>query len=314
MNTMSVEVEGVATELDGLTFLWLEITGKCNLTCVHCYANSGPSLDMYGDMTFHDWVRTIEEAAEMGCRRLQFIGGEPTIHPRLCELVDHAKQSGFDFIEIYTNATRLDSQMIGCFQRNKVHVATSFYSDDPVTHDRITQRKGSWQHTVGGIQRALAADLPVRVGLIEMEENAGQMDRATDFLKGMGVRNCGVDRRRGVGRGSVVNLTVDGEHFDELCGQCWRGKVCVTASAQCFPCVFSRATPLGDVRGGLVGIVTGERLVSFRSEYLRHTNSGHIGADNSCGPGLCGPNTCPPYTGCNPSGDNRACQPDCRPL
>ena len=24
-----------------LRFLWLEITAKCNLSCVHCYAESG---------------------------------------------------------------------------------------------------------------------------------------------------------------------------------------------------------------------------------------------------------------------------------
>jgi MoaA/NifB/PqqE/SkfB family radical SAM enzyme len=25
-----------------LSFVWLEITGKCQLECAHCYADSGP--------------------------------------------------------------------------------------------------------------------------------------------------------------------------------------------------------------------------------------------------------------------------------
>src|SRR5208283_2388709 len=29
--------------LRGLDFLWLELTSRCNLQCVHCYAESGPS-------------------------------------------------------------------------------------------------------------------------------------------------------------------------------------------------------------------------------------------------------------------------------
>ena len=28
--------------LDGLRFLWLELTNRCNLTRAHCYAESGP--------------------------------------------------------------------------------------------------------------------------------------------------------------------------------------------------------------------------------------------------------------------------------
>jgi MoaA/NifB/PqqE/SkfB family radical SAM enzyme len=73
-----------------LSFLWLEITAKCNLLCTHCYADSGPRGDLHGNMTYSDWTRVIDEAAELGCPSVQFIGGEPTIHPRLADLVDHA--------------------------------------------------------------------------------------------------------------------------------------------------------------------------------------------------------------------------------
>ena len=77
-----------------LRFLWLEITGKCNLLCTHCYADSGPEADLYGNMAFEDWTRAISEAAELGCRQIQFIGGEPTMHPRLDDMVDHANHRG----------------------------------------------------------------------------------------------------------------------------------------------------------------------------------------------------------------------------
>ncbi|HEX2341721.1 MAG TPA: radical SAM protein, partial [Vicinamibacterales bacterium] len=69
--------------LEGLSFLWLEITQRCNLACVHCYADSSPHLPLTERMTFSDWCRVMDEARTMGCRRLQFIGGEPTIHPDL---------------------------------------------------------------------------------------------------------------------------------------------------------------------------------------------------------------------------------------
>jgi len=37
----TVENRQATSVMNDLSFLWLEITGKCNLTCSHCYADSG---------------------------------------------------------------------------------------------------------------------------------------------------------------------------------------------------------------------------------------------------------------------------------
>jgi MoaA/NifB/PqqE/SkfB family radical SAM enzyme len=204
--------------MNDLRFLWLEITAKCNLFCSHCYAESGPQGELYGDMTYGAWTRVIDEAAGLGCRGVQFIGGEPTMHPRLDDLVDHANHRGFAFIEVFTNATRLGKELLGCFQRGGVHVATSFYSDDPAVHEHVTQGKGSWERTVRGIESVLAAGLPLRVGVIETERNRGHGPRAVEFLKALGVREVRMDRERGVGRGTLILLGGRGERYEELCG------------------------------------------------------------------------------------------------
>jgi MoaA/NifB/PqqE/SkfB family radical SAM enzyme len=53
--TTAENVEGVSV-INDLRFLWLEITGKCNLFCTHCYAESGPQAELYGNMTYCDWT------------------------------------------------------------------------------------------------------------------------------------------------------------------------------------------------------------------------------------------------------------------
>jgi MoaA/NifB/PqqE/SkfB family radical SAM enzyme len=79
----------MGTNVTPLRFAWLEITGKCQLSCAHCYAESGPT-GTHGAMSGADWHRVIDQAADLGVRMVQFIGGEPTLHPDLPELVDHA--------------------------------------------------------------------------------------------------------------------------------------------------------------------------------------------------------------------------------
>jgi sulfatase maturation enzyme AslB (radical SAM superfamily) len=56
------------------SFLELEIAGFCQLKCVHCYAESGPDGGR-GTMTTGDWERVIDQAAAIGVKMVQFIGG-----------------------------------------------------------------------------------------------------------------------------------------------------------------------------------------------------------------------------------------------
>jgi MoaA/NifB/PqqE/SkfB family radical SAM enzyme len=319
-----------------LSFLWLEITAKCNLSCTHCYAESGPLADLYGTMTYGDWTRVLDEAADLGCRSVQFIGGEPTMHPQLDDLVDHANHRGFEFIEVYTNATRLGRKLLGCFQRNGVRIATSFYSDDPAVHEHITQGKGSWARTVRGIESVLAAGLSIRVGVIETERNQGHGPRAIEFLNTLGVQNARIDRERGVGRGKLHYQGGDGERYEELCGQCWKGKLCVTSSGEVFPCVFARATGLGHVKLGLAGILLTQKLAVFRHKVRAMQESRPTCHPSDHGPGRsalglpevvrlgmlsCTPECtpagrCNPDVNCNPAACNPAapCNPDaCNP-
>lgn len=67
------------------SFLWLEITGRCQLECQHCYAESGPS-GTHGAMSTVDWLRVLDQAAALGVQTVQFIGGEPTLRPDLPRL------------------------------------------------------------------------------------------------------------------------------------------------------------------------------------------------------------------------------------
>ena len=46
---ISAEITHDPSVMHDLSFLWLEITGNCNLSCSHCYAESGPEVDLYGD-------------------------------------------------------------------------------------------------------------------------------------------------------------------------------------------------------------------------------------------------------------------------
>jgi MoaA/NifB/PqqE/SkfB family radical SAM enzyme len=251
--------------LDGLDFLWLEITRRCNLTCAHCYVSSSPHLPLTERMVFADWCRVMGEARALGCRRLQFIGGEPTIHPDLVRLLEHATRVGFRRCEIFTNATLLRDDLVDTLKRLGVLVHFSFYSFDPEVHERITGQMGSFERTVEGIRRLVRRRIRVGAGIIIVPQNADHWKQTKKFLRRLGVASIGFDRVRGVGRGE--QFVPGARPADEFCGRCWSGKLCIDANGDAHPCVFSRCVSVGNVLDEPVStIVAGARLQAFRRQ------------------------------------------------
>lgn len=152
-----------------LSFLWLELTSRCNLRCVHCYAESGPTLGLQDVLTVNHYESLLDQAAGLGCRRVQFIGGEPTLYPALPRLIAHARSRDYEFIEVFTNATHISDALLDCFTNHGVAIANSFYSDNPAIHDAITKRRGSHASTLRNLKRLLAAGLTVRAGIVSTD-------------------------------------------------------------------------------------------------------------------------------------------------
>lgn len=127
---MTVEMTDTTTidQDTRVSFLWLKITGKCQLACEHCYADSGPA-GSHGSMTGADWMRVIDEAAELDVDMVQFIGGEPTLHPEFDAFVRHALSRGLK-VEVYTNLVRVTPEQWALFELPGVRLATSYYSDE----------------------------------------------------------------------------------------------------------------------------------------------------------------------------------------
>lgn len=301
---------------EGLDFLWLELTEKCNLQCVHCYAESGPERPIHGKINLDDWLRLLHEAFSLGCRQVQFIGGEPTIYPRLPDLIEAAHSLGYELIEVFTNGTHFTSKLKKTFKACQVSVAFSVYSCSGKVHDAVTLGPGSLTKTLESIRWTLESGLPIRAGIIDVGINSDTVEDTRNFLTELGIPVVGVDRLRGVGKGAVSSNAAESQ-MDELCGECWKRKLCVTPSGDAFPCVFSRFCPVGNVTEGLANVLKADKLLAFRSKMMSMTYSQEALCypERSCSPATrCTPEYCNPrYDVCNPKCSPHTCGPNCSP-
>jgi MoaA/NifB/PqqE/SkfB family radical SAM enzyme len=239
-------------------------------------------------MTLNDWYRVADETAAMGTRRVQFIGGEPTLHPDLCALVLYSLSRGLD-VEVYTNLVRVTEAQWRCFSQPGVRLATSYYSSDPREHNQITGRR-SHDRTLRNIHEALGRGISLRVGVVAID--AGQdVDGAVGELMAAGVAHVGVDHLRAVGRGGCDGLP----NVDALCGGCASATLAVAADGDVWPCIMSRWLTLGNVRTQALPEIhhTAEPTRAWlANEFSRRPAGASCGPSdggNPCGPQLCKP-------------------------
>ena len=72
----------------------LFVTQRCNLRCVYC---SSP-LRRMRELATAQWLAIVDELADLGCRRLTFLGGEPLVRADLGELIAHARSRGLGVV------------------------------------------------------------------------------------------------------------------------------------------------------------------------------------------------------------------------
>lgn len=292
-----------------LQFVWFEIVSDdCNESCIHCYAECMPptyrktmgilteeageasnSQEINKKISFKRWKQLIDESYTLGCKKCQFIGGEPMLYrgdnnETVLDLAEHAKATGFEFIEIFTNATLLTPEKIQRIKRLGLNVAVSLYSNNESIHDSITKTPGSFRKTTEALRLLKEANIPVRVETVIMHSNEETIKETQKFVEELGFSHKQPDILRPKGRGdnplimptkeSVVKyslmllpsftITKDTLSRNISGHPCLMGKITITDDGSVLPCIFSRNLTVGNVQETkLSEIVSGQKLESI---------------------------------------------------
>lgn len=166
--------------------LVLEITHRCNLRCIHCYANSSP--ESLAEMRYEHAVKILDEFSKVGTIVVEITGGEPTVHRDFIRILRYALER-FQLVTVLTNGTNLSEQVIDICKkyRDKVVFSVTLYSYREEIHDAITNVKGSWKRTVENIKKLVAEGIRVRGSIVYMHLNQYDILKTIEFLKDLGV-------------------------------------------------------------------------------------------------------------------------------
>jgi MoaA/NifB/PqqE/SkfB family radical SAM enzyme len=184
-------------------------------------------------MTIGDWRTVITDAAELGISGVQFIGGEPTLHPNFAMLLEDAVDAGLR-VEVFTNLVHVDRRRWTLYSHPSVSLATSYYSDLAAEHETVTGQRGSHGRSRANIAEAVHRNIPIRVGIIGILDRQRVQEARADLIA-LGVERIRIDRQREVGRASS---SANRPSVTELCGRC--GRAAISPYGDVVPCVLSR--------------------------------------------------------------------------
>jgi radical SAM protein with 4Fe4S-binding SPASM domain len=169
----------------------LELSRRCNLECVYCYAEASPRVER--GLTDAEVEAVIREAVELGACLVSFVGGgEPLLRPSLLRAgescLDIANSLG-SYALLYTNGTLLDAGAARFLFERDVSVVSKLNSLNETTQDELTAVPGSARRIRRGIDALLAAGFaeqsPSRLGLetIICRKNYDEMPELWRFMR-----------------------------------------------------------------------------------------------------------------------------------
>ncbi len=88
----------------------IDVTTHCNLDCLICYYLDSPE-NQAGFCNSHlsasSFERAMSQASLAGFREIYVLGGEPTVHPEILDLLQCAGEFGFQQVLLVTNGIRM---------------------------------------------------------------------------------------------------------------------------------------------------------------------------------------------------------------
>ena len=179
------------------------VTQRCNLHCMHCYASS-TDRDYPGELTTQEGCALLDDLAAFGVPVVMFSGGEPLLRPDLFELMRHARDRGMRAV-LSTNGTQLGPGEAR--QLREVGVSYVGVSLDGLerTHDLVRGARGAFAASVAGIKACQAEGLRVGLRMTVHAKNAAELPDLMRFMTEERINRMCIYHLAYAGRGALIS-------------------------------------------------------------------------------------------------------------
>lgn len=270
----------------------MDITEVCNLACVHCPHPSFKQSEHYAGRFLDPALneKMVDEVRRHGQGVTQFIryasNGEPLVHPRCYQMIEHAVRESGVFVTITTNGTTMNEKRVRRLLDAGVHmIDISIDAFSPETYAKI-RVGGDLNVTRANVLRLLdwvreqKASTKVVVSYVEQEANRRETGDFERFWRDAGAHSV-VIRRLHTCSGAKIELAELRRRAQALsakrrpCLYPWE-RICINARGDLAFCPsdWVHGSTVADYRATTIKEV-------WQGEFYRALRNAHLGNDFS---------------------------------
>ncbi|HEX6718856.1 MAG TPA: radical SAM protein [Pyrinomonadaceae bacterium] len=168
--------------------LSVELANICNLHCSYCLRSDENLYSSHAEFFPLELLRRVvgEACVVANISRVNFTGGEPTLHPQFAETLRAIGDAGLT-VSFVTNGWHFD-RIWPAIQENRAAVSHVAFSLDGVTredHDRW-RGNGSFDRLVRAFSRCYMSQLPFSIKIVIRHDLVDQLEQIAIFAARMG--------------------------------------------------------------------------------------------------------------------------------
>jgi 12,18-didecarboxysiroheme deacetylase len=157
------------------------ITKRCNLKCVHCYAHA-KDMAFDSELSTTEGKNLLDDLAEFGVPVILFSGGEPLTRKDLPELAAYAVKKGMRAV-ISTNGTLITPQKAQTLKKIGLsYVGISLDGMEEI-NDRFRGVKGAFRSALEGIENCKKAGIKVGLRFTINKSNVAEIPKIFKLLE-----------------------------------------------------------------------------------------------------------------------------------
>lgn len=169
------------TDIPALNDLHIRITSGCNFNCQHCYA-----ADWFNEkceLSIADIKSLVNQAIELGCKKVTFSGGEPLFAQDITEAMGYCLEKKLK-VAIETNGVLVDKIIDGLGEERIRKVAFA------ISYDGNKMRDERYSHQVKeNILKVANLGCDIRIQTAITKINIDEIDDIFQFSKENGIKN-----------------------------------------------------------------------------------------------------------------------------
>lgn len=164
--------------------LFLEVTPRCNLSCIHC----GSRCDEHAlveEVALDEYKALLEHVRETFGTNVFIVltGGEPMLRKDVYELGAYIRDLGFLW-GMTTNATLIDQEAAQKLVESGLRTVSVSIDGTAKTHDAVRRKQGAYREALEGVQHLAATGglASLQITSVINHQTIGELDRLFDIM------------------------------------------------------------------------------------------------------------------------------------